>query len=132
MSVSAVDNGEYNIVDYAPTPVRTGYTLTGWAYDSAGTEPVGANDNVDVNDTIYAVWEVIDYDITYVLDGGTNGVGNPATFDVTDLPLVLADATKDANTFGGWFTDSELTTELANGTITTVGDITLYAKFTLT
>ena len=132
MSVSAVDNGEYNIVDYAPTPVRTGYTLKGWAYNSAGTEPVGANDNVDVNDIIYAVWEVIDYDITYVLDGGTNGVGNPATFDVTDLPLVLADATKEANTFGGWFTDSELTTELADGTITTVGDITLYAKFTLT
>lgn len=120
------------ILDHAPTPTKTGYTLTGWAYDAEGTSAVGAEDSDDTFDTIYAVWAVIDYTITYNLDGGTNGVGNPATFDVTDLPLVLADATKDANTFGGWFTDAELTAELADGTITAVGNTTLYAKFTLT
>lgn len=119
-------------MDHAPTPTKTGYTLTGWAYDAEGTSAVGAEDSDDTFDTIYAVWAVIDYTITYNLDGGTNGVGNPATFDVTDLPLVLADATKDANTFGGWFTDAEITAELADGTITAVGNITLYAKFTLT
>ena len=49
-----------------------------------------------IHDTIYAVWAIVDYTITYSLNGGTNGAGNPATFDVTDLPLVLADATKDS------------------------------------
>jgi len=120
------------ILDHAPTPTKIGYTLTGWAYDAEGTSAVGAEDSDDTFDTIYAVWAIVDYTITYNLDGGSNGAGNPATFDVTDLPLVLADATKDANTFGGWFTDAELTTELADGTITSIGNISLYAKFTAT
>lgn len=93
---------------------------------------MGATDSDDTHDTIYAVWAIVDYTITYSLNGGTNDAGNPATFDVTDLPLVLADATKDSNTFGGWFTDSDLTTELADGTITSIGNISLYAKFTAT
>ncbi len=120
------------IIDYAPTPVRVGYTFEGWYLDDATFLVEVVAQAVSADDVIYAKWTLIDYDITYNLDGGANGAGNPATFDVTDLPLVLADATKDANTFGGWFTNSELTTELADGTITTVGDITLYAKFTLT
>lgn len=119
------------IISYAPTPVRTGYTLDGWAYDAGGTQPVGETDVALEPDTLYAVWEAIEYDITYELDDGDNDVGNPATFDVTDLPLILGDATKALNDFGGWFTDAGLTTELADGTIIAVGDVTLYAKFTL-
>ena len=120
------------IIDYAHTPVRVGYTFEGWYLDDATFLVEVVAQAVSADDVIYAKWTLIDYDITYNLDGGANGAGNPATFDVTDLPLVLADATKDANTFGGWFTDSELTTELADGTIVAVGDVTLYAKFTLT
>lgn len=120
------------IIDYSPTPVRVGYTFDGWYFDDETFADKVEEEAVDEADTLYAKWTLIDYDITYNLNGGTNAVGNPATFDVTDLPLVLDNATKDANTFGGWFTDPELTTELANGTITAVGDITLYAKFTLT
>ena len=120
------------IIDYAPTPVRTGYTFEGWYLDDGTFLVEVVAQAVSADDVIYAKWTLIDYEITYNLDDGTNAAGNPTTFDVTDLPLVLDDATKAANTFGGWFTDSDLTIELADGTITTVGDITLYAKFTLT
>lgn len=46
------------ILDYEdlPTPVRSGFILEGWAYDEAGTEPVGAEDVIIEDDTIYAVW----------------------------------------------------------------------------
>lgn len=46
------------ILDYTglPTPVLTGYTLDGWAYDEAGTEPVGATDTITASDTIYAIF----------------------------------------------------------------------------
>lgn len=91
---------------------------------------VGADDLVTTADTVYAIWTENEYTITYELDGGTNNAGNPATFGVTDLDITLLDATKDLNTFGGWFSDAELTTEVE--TITEVGNVTLYAKFTVT
>jgi hypothetical protein len=49
-----------NILDYAsiPAPFQFGSTFTGWAYDSAGTLPVGALDNITDGLTIYAVWEL--------------------------------------------------------------------------
>lgn len=40
-------------------PTRAGHTFEGWAYDNAGTQPVGSEDTVSSNDTIYAHWEEI-------------------------------------------------------------------------
>jgi uncharacterized repeat protein (TIGR02543 family) len=37
--------------------VQTGYTLTGWAYDEAGTSMVSSATVVTVADTLYAIWE---------------------------------------------------------------------------
>ena len=42
--------------DNVPTPVYTGYTLQGWAYDAEGTQLVGATDNITADLTVYAVW----------------------------------------------------------------------------
>jgi len=57
VSVSALDNGVNTILSYAPTPVRTGFTLTGWAYDEAGTSMVSSETVITVADTLYAIWE---------------------------------------------------------------------------
>jgi len=37
--------------------VRTGFTLTGWAYDEAGTSMVSSETVITVADTLYAIWE---------------------------------------------------------------------------
>lgn len=71
------------------------------------------------------------YTITYVLDGGTNDVGNPDSYTFATPTITLADATKAANTFGGWFSDSAMTVEVTTIPVGSQGDITLYAKFTL-
>jgi len=39
-----------------PTPTKTGKVLAGWAYDSAGTQPLTAKSKVTEADTIYAIW----------------------------------------------------------------------------
>lgn len=91
---------------------------------------VTATDNITADDTVYAIWDDNDYTITYNLDGGTNSASNPDTFVVTDLDITLEDATKDSNTFGGWFEEVGLTTEIT--TIDAVGDIEIFAKFTAT
>jgi uncharacterized repeat protein (TIGR02543 family) len=40
-----------------PEPVRTSYTLVGWAYDDAGASMVSETDLTTEDDTIYAIWE---------------------------------------------------------------------------
>ena len=70
-----------------------------------------------------------EYTITYVLNGGVNAETNPAKYDVRELPLIIAAATKAHKTFLGWTTEENSTnyiTEIAAGT---TGDITLYAQF---
>jgi uncharacterized repeat protein (TIGR02543 family) len=70
--------------------------------------------------------------ITYVLNGGVNDPGNPASYTAADLPIALAAATKSAAGFDGWYADPGLTeavTQIPNGS---EGNLTLYAKFTAT
>ena len=105
-------------------------TLVGWAYDALGATMVVAGENITDGLTVYAIWEETVYTVTYALDGGTNDAANPATFVISDLPITLGDATKDLNTFGGWYTEVELTNAVTE--ITTVGNKSLFAKFTLT
>lgn len=128
MSVSGDTNLD-EILDLAPTPVQTGYTLSGWAYDESGIFPVEDGDRFTAADTLYAQWTINTYTVTYTLNSGTNG-DNPATFDVTDLPITLADATRDLYTFNGWYDNAEFTGDVVT-TISTVGNKTLFAKFTI-
>lgn len=110
---------------------KEGYTFDGWyeedTFTTAVTE-IALGSTGDV--MLYAKFTAIKYDITYNLDGGTNGA-NPATYDIEDTPVALADATKDGFTFLGWFSDAELTTEVTEIALGSTGDVVLYAGFTV-
>ena len=77
----------------APTVTRTGYTFASWDLDFS--QPVKG----DLTAT--ARWTAIDYPITYNLAGGTNAVGNPATYTIED-EITLADPTRENYVFLGW------------------------------
>lgn len=69
------------------------------------------------------------YQIRYVLDGGTNGIGNPETYTFETDTLTLADPFKADFVFEGWYKDAafkERVTEISKGS---TGDIILYAKW---
>lgn len=53
LEVSGETGGLYGLA-------KTGYTISGYAYDDAGTEPVGETDEVDNYEplTIYVIWEI--------------------------------------------------------------------------
>lgn len=51
-----------------PSVSRRGYNFTGWYYDAACTRPVGGNDTMDTNLTIYAGWTPWDADTTAWMD----------------------------------------------------------------
>ena len=100
-------------------PVRTGYTFAGWDFDfeTAIMEPA----------TIKAKWTPITYTITYVLNGGTNGV-NPSEYTI-EQSVTFANPTRTGYTFAGWYGDSSFDTEEIVSFNETTEDKTLYAKW---
>jgi len=71
--------------------------------------------------------------ITYGLFGGTNNVGNPASYEsTTELPVTLLDPTKEGYTFVAWYDNGDFigdpVTEIPLGTTT---DEAVYAEFTI-
>ena len=89
----------------------------------------------NINDTsVYTTKEdninfnVILYQINYVLNGGTNNSDNPLSYVAGDI-ITLEDPTKEGYCFEGWYENSSFTgngiTEISGRT----EDITLYAKW---
>ncbi|MCK9576425.1 MAG: InlB B-repeat-containing protein, partial [Clostridia bacterium] len=104
---------------------RSGYEFGGWFTSSSYTTPIYSITSVG-NKTIYAKWYEV-YNISYSLDGGTNNESNVDTFTINDLDVMLYAPTKTDYQFDGWYNDTpSLITE-----ITTTGDITVYAHWTL-
>ena len=54
---------------------------------------------------LYAQWAVIDYEISYVLNGGDNSSRNPAYYTVYD-EIVFSRPTREGYEFEGWYSDS--------------------------
>ena len=67
-----------------------------------------------------------DYEIKYELDGGSNGAGNPASYNVETQTIKLSPATKTGYTFNGWHDGTQVITEIARGS---TGAITLSATW---
>ena len=66
------------------------------------------------------------YNITYVLNDGTNSPDNPTTY-THGKKVDLKDPTREGFVFIGWFTDENLENEISAISKTTRGDLTLYA-----
>ncbi len=71
-----------------------------------------------------------DFAINYELNGGQNAESNPAGYDVFNLPIALAEATKVGYTFAGWYDNAEFEGDAVEEiAANSRGDITLYAKW---
>ena len=92
-------------------PTKTGYTFAGWDKTIPGTMPAE-----DV--TVKAQWKVVNYSITYDLDGGTVE-DNPNSYTV-ESDFTLKNPTKEGYTFAGWsgtgFSGTEKAVTIKNAT----------------
>lgn len=110
---------------------RPGYAFAGWTTHK-GT-PVELADGAEVMNLattgvveLYAVWTPVDYTISYVLNGGTNG-NNPATYTI-EQTVHLAAPSRTGYTFAGWQNaEGKDITEIAAGT---TGNLVLKAVWT--
>ena len=83
-------------------PTKAGYAFVGW-YKEASCKNVWDFDTDVVTDplTLYAKWTLVNYDITYELDGGINHKENPSVYTVED-EVTLKAPTKENYEFLGW------------------------------
>ena len=78
-------------------PTKNGYTFNGWTGEgiNGSTFTMGSS-----NVTISASWNVINYTITYNLNGGSGN--NPSSYNIDTATFTLANPTKTGYTFNGW------------------------------
>ena len=116
-----------------------GYSLNGW-YTNPECSGTSYTDGQLVNNltaidgetvTLYAKWNVITYNITYDLDGGSVAIPNPHAYMVTTPTLTLYNPTKPGYTFDGWtgtgLTEPTQTVTIAQGS---TGDRSYTANWT--
>ncbi|MGO2940156.1 MAG: InlB B-repeat-containing protein [Pseudolactococcus laudensis] len=83
---------------------------------------------VDGDKTYTAQWQVSQYDITYILDGGSHS-GNPTKYTYGVGVTSFADATKAGFTFKGWYTAATDGNKIESISTTATGTQTLYAQW---
>ena len=110
---------------------KDGYTFDGWYLDEDGTNVWNFDtDKVREDVILHAKWILVDYEITYVLDGGTNAENNPASYTVENA-VTLEDPVRAGYRFAGWYTAADDTgsrvMEISAGS---TGARTLYAQWT--
>ena len=113
---------------------KSGYGFAGW-YDNAeftGDAIIEIPAESTGNITIYAKWSAESYNITYILDGGTNNESNPLIYDINTPTITLLDPTKTGYTFDGWYDNSNFENDPIIEILTgSTGHRTLYAKWTI-
>ena len=88
-------------------PSRTGHTFQGWSKSPTG--PVnylaGQLFGEDANTTLYAIWTVNTYTVSYNANGGTGAPGNQTKTWGSILTLSSVSPTRPGYTFKGWSKD---------------------------
>ena len=113
-----------------------GYRLVGWYTDAECTAGNEYDFDLPLEDDLilYAKWEIVDYAISYEMNGGINAVENPTTYNINSDDIVFVNPTKEGASFDGWFYNyengefSNRATQISKGA--SFGDKTLYAKWT--
>ena len=132
--VTLVDGSDTTYLEYTVETlvtfdrlVKDGYTFIGWsnAEDEILVNTLGLLGDI----TLTAIWEVVDYSISYSLDGGTNNSNNLTSYNIENVVEFLA-PTKTGYTFGGWFIDNSFTTSITS-TEGYARDLLVYAKWIL-
>lgn len=144
ISVSPLFNsGDYVLpetdVTFTKGSTKTGYTWKGWypAADGTGTAWSTSDANLTLTATrtgninVYACYNLVNYTITYNLNGGTNPVSPapPTSYTIESADIALPTPTKEGYVFAGWYSDAELTTPVSTIPTGSTGNKAFWAKW---
>ncbi|NLP49084.1 MAG: hypothetical protein GX345_09155 [Clostridiales bacterium] len=109
---------------------RTGYSFLGWAASSVATSPLTSYQFQSTDTTLYAVWQLNVYDITFVLDNGAANIVVPT--DHGAMPQAPEGFEKEGYSFLGWDPAIGVATEDTTYTALWEEDIVEPTVFTIT
>lgn len=144
ISVSPTFNsGDYVLpetdVTFTKGSTKIGYTWKGWYPAANGTGTAWSTSDANLtltatrtgNINVYACYNLVNYTITYNLDGGTNPVSPapPTSYTIESADIALPTPTKEGYVFAGWYSDAELTTPVSTIPTGSTGDKAFWAKW---
>ena len=113
----------------APTaPTKPKHEFAGWYSDKELTKLYSFTTMPAQNITLYAKWVRNEFIINYELNDGVNDESNPTSY-IKGTTKTLKPATKEGNTFKGWYKDSNFTQKIDAITANMTEDLTLHAKW---
>ena len=103
-----------------PTPTKAGYTFDGWYTDDETFEHKVVSTDIytlTTDQTIYAKWNIVSYDITY--ENVENDDEWPHTYTVESSDITIPTPTKDGYTFKWWkeYVDGEYVRDYIEDTV---------------
>ena len=106
-NIASVSNPKLTITSTIPT--KPGYTFKNWKDSSENVYESGTSYTIFESKTLNAVWDVITYNITYDLNGGSleTGKTNPTTYTVESDDITLNNPIKVGYNFSGWQLDGQ-------------------------
>ena len=111
---------------------KTGYEFEGWYQLNA---KISSSENYSFtmpasSQTFEARWTLVEYTITYNLNGGINNSSNPIKYNIETATIILANPTYNHKTFEYWVNESgSKVTQIAKGS---TGNIILTAIWSQT
>ena len=112
-----------------PSLTKKGYAFCGW-YDNAAFDDKSLN-NISSgsygNINLYAKFSVVEYTISYDLQGGVNSISNPTKYTIEDQNIVLSAPSRECYTFDGWFENG---TKVESVEVARCENVNLAAKWT--
>ena len=116
-------------------PTREGYTFQGWSDSNNGSVKYspGGRYEADNNITLYAIWKINTFTVSYNANGGSGAPGSQTKIYGTPLTLSGTIPTRVNYNFKGWATSKSASSASyrAGGTYNVNSSITLYAVWEL-
>lgn len=119
-----------DLVLSSDVPIRGGYIFRGWAKTSTGEVLYYPGDtySAEAAVTLYAVWEAVNYTISFNANGGTGTPSSVVKPHDSTIALPITEPTRSHYKFKGWSTTSSGTVQyVAGGSYDGNANATLYA-----
>ena len=116
-----VNYGE-NAIKPSADPSKIGYTFKYWSLEENG-EKYEFSTKITKDITLYAVYEINNYTVTYINEGTEY---HKETLEYGSVITNVQDPIKEGYTFTGWYNENN---EKVNHPITVTKNITLYSKY---
>lgn len=126
----------YTLTLSSTKPTRTGYNFLGWSTSKTATSPTyyaGGSYTANSGATLYAVWELQSYTVSFNANGGSGAPSSQTKYYGTNLTLSSTKPTWAGHTFVKWNTasDGSGTSYQPGATYSGNAALKLYAIWTL-